>query len=108
MALARLRSLRDDELTRPISGLGYRQYPRLREEVQSLGNMITGPAAAVMPPTEAQKARLQELVGEVNRAAAKLDELLKRDVAHINELMSRTPRIIITDDAVTTTSSVRP
>jgi hypothetical protein len=35
-AIEALRKLRDDELARPIPGLGYRQYPRLREDVQSL------------------------------------------------------------------------
>src|SRR5437763_4430901 len=39
-ALTKLKAFRDDELARPLQGLGYRQYPRLREEVQTLSGMI--------------------------------------------------------------------
>ena len=31
-----LRQFRDSVLARPLPGLGYRQYPRLREEVQTV------------------------------------------------------------------------
>src|SRR5207245_1265502 len=48
-ALTKLKSFRDDELARPLQGLGYRQYPRLREEVQTLSGMI---GRAIAPPTD--------------------------------------------------------
>jgi len=40
-ALEALKTFKDEELARPIPGLGYRQYPRLREDVQSLSGYLT-------------------------------------------------------------------
>ena len=51
-ALSQLKQFKDSVLARPLPGLGYRQYPRLREEVQTVSGMISRP---MMPPTAGKK-----------------------------------------------------
>lgn len=94
-AIERLTRFRDDELTRPIPGLGYRQYPRLREEVQSLTRMIDGP---VSKPTDAQLRRMGELTREIDKAAATLEAIIGSDIANINALFGKSPRIVVGGD----------
>lgn len=86
----KLTRFRDDELTRPIPGLGYRQYPRLVEEVGSLNRMITNP---VSKPTDPDMQRMGELVEETNKAESTLSAIIAQDVAAINQAMSKDPRI---------------
>src|SRR5678815_6021764 len=50
-ALVELKKLRDEKLVRPIPGLGYRQYPRLREEVGSLAGSVS---RTITKPTDSQ------------------------------------------------------
>ena len=88
--LDKLEHFRDDELTRPIPGLGYRQYPRLVEEVQRLGSMISEP---VSKPTDPDMQRMGELVEETNKAEATLSRIIAQDIAGINAAMSKDPRI---------------
>src|SRR5207247_912642 len=57
-AISKLRQFRDDELARPLPGLGYRQFPRLREEVNSLSGVV---ARAIAPPTDQAVGRMKEL-----------------------------------------------
>jgi hypothetical protein len=80
----------DAALARPIPGLGYRQYPRLREEVQSIGRMITGPTSR---PTDAQLRRYGELVREAQAVDARLAAIVGAEIARINEAMKASPRI---------------
>jgi hypothetical protein len=89
-AIAKLTALRDSALARPIPGLGYRQYPRLREEVQSIGRMITGPTSR---PTDAQLRRYGELVREAQAVDARLSAIVGAEIARINEAMKASPRI---------------
>src|SRR5262249_5240079 len=65
-----LRHFRDSVLARPLAGLGYRQYPRLREETQTIAGMVSRP---MMPPTAGEQLRLTELRTEANQAQARLD-----------------------------------
>jgi photosystem II stability/assembly factor-like uncharacterized protein len=89
-AIRKLTLLRDSALARPIAGLGYRQYPRLREEVQSIGRMISGPTSK---PTDAQLRRYGELVTETQSVDARLNAIVTNEIARINEAMRRSPRI---------------
>ena len=89
-ALKDLRTLGDTDLARPLQGLNYRQYPRLREEVQSLSGAVTRTAAR---PTDAQKLRMQELVAETDRVAAALNKIISGPVAEVNKALSGTPHI---------------
>jgi hypothetical protein len=88
--LSRVRGFRDG-LTRPTPTFGYRQYPRLREELTSLMNAIGGPAA---PPTEPQRLRLNELRGEVERTQSAFGEV-EAGVARLNALLVDWPHIRI-------------
>lgn len=89
-ALDQVAALRG-KLTRPIPGLGYRQYPRLREELQSLYGAIQRPQA---PPTEPQKKRLEELKAETARTVAELNTIIERTVPELNRLLGQHPHIV--------------
>jgi photosystem II stability/assembly factor-like uncharacterized protein len=90
-ALAKLKTFRDEVLARPLPGLGYRQYPRLREEVQSLAGVI---GRTIARPTDPEMSRLRELTDETTQAEARLTSLTAVDVAKVNELLSGTPHVI--------------
>jgi photosystem II stability/assembly factor-like uncharacterized protein len=90
-AITDLRHFRDSVLARPLPGLGYRQYPRLREEVQTVNGMIARP---MMPPTEGEMLRLQELRVEVGQAQARLDGIIQGRIAAINKALSGTAHVI--------------
>ena len=90
-AITDLRHFRDSVLARPLPGLGYRQYPRLREEVQTVNGMIARP---MMPPTEGEMLRLQELRVEVGQAQARLDGIIQGRVAAINRALAGTAHVI--------------
>jgi len=84
--LARFRG----ELTRPTPTFGYRQYPRLREELRSLFSAINGVAAR---PTDAQELRLGELRDEVHTTQSNLTAALA-DVEVVNRMLADRPVII--------------
>jgi hypothetical protein len=90
-AVRDLRHFRDSVLARPIPGLGYRQYPRLREEVQSVSNMVWRP---MMPPTAGEMLRLGELKTETDEAQTRLDSIISGRVAKINQALAGTPHVI--------------
>ena len=86
-----LRQFRDSVLARPIQGLGYRQYPRLREEVQSVSGMVSRPQ---WPITEGEKLRSGELKVETDDAQVRLDGIVRDRVGKINELLKGTQHVI--------------
>lgn len=86
-----LRHFRDSVLARPIAGLGYRQYPRLREEAQTVSGMVSRP---MMPPTEGELLRLTELRVEVDQAQARLDGIVQTRIAKINQALAGSPHVI--------------
>jgi photosystem II stability/assembly factor-like uncharacterized protein len=90
-ALADLRQFRDSVLVRPLSGLGYRQYPRLREEVQSVSGMIS---RAPRPPTQGELLRAGELHTETNEAQARLDAIVAGRIGRINTLLRGLPHVL--------------
>jgi hypothetical protein len=87
-----VKAYRDDTLARPIAGLGYRQYPRLREDVQSLAGYFN---RGVRAPNEGELTRLKDLTGEVAKAEAAVNGFIAKDVAAINDAMRTAPRIVI-------------
>lgn len=91
-ALKVLKQFRDSVLARPLPGLGYRQYPRLREEIQTVSGMISGPT---MPPTAGEMLRLNELKTETDQAQARLDSIIRDRIGRINQLLSGTPHVIV-------------
>ena len=86
-----LRHFRDSVLARPIAGLGYRQYPRLREEVQQVSGSIARPQ---WPVTAGEKLRSTELVSETGDAEGRLDALVRERIGKINELLKGSQHII--------------
>ncbi len=86
-----LRHFRDSVLARPLAGLGYRQYPRLREEVQTVTGMVTRPQ---WPITEGEKLRSGELRGETDEAQVRLDGIIANRVGKINEMLKGTQHLI--------------
>ena len=91
VTLKSLRQFRDSVLARPLPGLGYRQYPRLREEVSSVSGFIT---RAMMPPTQGEMLRLGELTTETSQAQARLDGIVQMHVVKINQMLAGTPHVI--------------
>jgi hypothetical protein len=89
-AIARLQAFRDEQLARPIAGLGYRQYPRLREDVQALAGYINRGFRA---PNEGEKTRLADLTKQVADTEAAYNALVNTEVARVNEAMKGLPRI---------------
>jgi hypothetical protein len=90
-AIKDLRHFRDSVLARPLAGLGYRQYPRLREEVQTVSGMIARP---MMPPTAGELLRMGELKTETDQAQARLDTIIETRVGRINAALAGTPHVI--------------
>jgi len=90
-ALRDLRHFRDSVLARPLQGLGYRQYPRLREEVQAVSGTVWRP---LMPPTAGEMLRLGELKTEADGAQARLDAIIASRVSRINQALAGTPHVI--------------
>ena len=90
-AMRDLRHFRDSVLARPIAGLGYRQYPRLREEVQQVSGSIARPQ---WPVTAGEKLRSTELVSETGDAEGRLDALVRERISRINDLLKGSQHII--------------
>ena len=88
-----LKTLRDEQMVRPISNLGYRQYPRLREEVQSVYGMVTRPPNR---PTDGQALRTKELLQETDTVVGALNRILTDQVGRLNQMLSTSPRIAAT------------
>ncbi|HYT64784.1 MAG TPA: hypothetical protein VEL51_00085 [Vicinamibacterales bacterium] len=90
-ALGAVQTLRDRDLTRPYPNMGYRQYPRIREEITSLAGAI---GRSPNRPTEGQALRMKELIDELDRAVAALNRIQTEDIAKINEMMKGMPFIV--------------
>jgi photosystem II stability/assembly factor-like uncharacterized protein len=91
-ALKAVQDLRDDDMTRPYPSMGYRQYPRIREEINSLYGAVS---RAPFPPTEGQALRTRELTQELDAAVATLNRIQSDQIAKINEAMKSQPFITI-------------
>jgi len=89
--ITELRHFRDSVLVRPLAGLGYRQYPRLREEATTVSGMVTRP---LMPPTAGERLRMGELRTEADLAQARLDGIIQNRVLKINQALAGTPHVI--------------
>jgi photosystem II stability/assembly factor-like uncharacterized protein len=90
--LTATKKMLEDDLARPFPAMGYRQYPRLREEIQSLNGSVT---RAVARPTDPEMLRLKELQQELDEAAARLSKIQTDQIAKINQLMKAAPFITI-------------
>ena len=89
-ALDASKKLLEDDLTRPYPSMGYRQYPRLREEIQSLSGSVS---RAVARPTDPEALRMKELQQELDEAIGRLNRIQTDQVGKINEMMKAAPFI---------------
>ncbi|MBF12281.1 MAG: hypothetical protein CMC63_08910 [Flavobacteriaceae bacterium] len=87
----RIRSFKDDHLMRPPPSMGYRQRPRLKEEIRSLMRAIDN---TTNPPTVPQKERIQSLTGELNEHQ-KTMETIKISLNEINASHKSLPQVIL-------------
>jgi enamine deaminase RidA (YjgF/YER057c/UK114 family) len=90
--IAALKKFRDEDLARPLPGLGYRQYPRLREDVQSLAGYL---GRGVRAPNDGEVVRMKDLTAQVDQAVAKVNAIIAKDIAAINDAMKSAPRISV-------------
>jgi photosystem II stability/assembly factor-like uncharacterized protein len=88
--LGAVTTLRDKDITRPYPNMGYRQYPRIREEITSLSGAVSG---SPNRPTEGQALRMKELGDELDRAVAALNQIQTDQIGKINEMMKGQPFI---------------
>jgi hypothetical protein len=86
-----LTHFRDSTLTRPEPVMGYRQYPRLREEITTVAGMIW---RGIHAPTAGEALRTSELKTETDAAQSRLDRLVGTRIDAINKLFGTTPRIL--------------
>jgi hypothetical protein len=91
-ALKEVRTLRDEKLVRPMQGLGYRQYPRLQNEVQSLYGSVV---RSYTRPTDPQQLRRRELVDESAAVTGELQGIVNGRIARLNDLLKNTPHVLI-------------
>jgi photosystem II stability/assembly factor-like uncharacterized protein len=82
----------DNKLQRPPPRMGYRQYPRLSEELSNLNGNISGTQNR---PTEGQALVLEELDQETQERIAELEEIIGTTIAELNSLLQGLPRITI-------------
>ena len=88
-AMKSLQELRD-EWMRPPPSMGYRQRPRLREEIRSLMWAIGGADAL---PTNPQKNRVVQLEAETKTAIQKFTNVISEEIAELNALMKNMPQV---------------
>ncbi len=91
-AQQKLGELQDDVLKRPPPSMGYRQRPRLREEIRSLSRAING---ATGKPTQPQLSRLDQLRSEVNEAQSTLEQIIANDIQKINQKAKDVPPVTV-------------
>ena len=87
-----VKEFRNDELKRPINGLGYRQRPRLREEIRSLARGVDGTSAR---PTDPQILRMKELDEETEAIVRRYNSIVENEVAEINQILRDFPQVSV-------------
>jgi hypothetical protein len=92
-----LTHFRDSTLVRPEPVMGYRQYPRLREEITTVAGMVW---RGIHAPTAGETLRTGELKTETDQAQTRLDRLINTRIDAINKLFGTTPRILTTKPKV--------
>lgn len=90
-AIKKLKDFQDEWMRRPPPNMGYRQRPRLREEISTLISDIDN---ATAPPTTPQINRLGELKQETSEAILKYEKIISEDVMKINDKLKSLPQIV--------------
>ncbi len=79
-----------DEWRRPPPNMGYRQKPRLREEIRSLLRAVDGAPAQ---PTQSQRDRVESLKEETATAVQAFEKVVNEEIAKLNALVKDLPRV---------------
>jgi hypothetical protein len=82
----------DNDLRRPPPRMGYRQYPRLAEQLSFVARGITQAQAR---PTDGQLQVLGEVEEGIRQAAVTLQSIIEGPVAALNRLLQGQDRILI-------------
>ncbi len=97
-ARAEMAQVTDSLLRRPPPNMGYRQRPRVREEVRSLTRSISGVEA---PPTDPQMLRLREVHTEAQEAIDAVWQVWNTTIRQLNERLGPDgPRIIVDESKI--------
>lgn len=72
--------------------MGYRQRPRLKEEISDLMGAIDDATAR---PTQPQLGRLTELMQETEDATNQLNRIINENVLPINDKVKNLPQVVI-------------
>jgi hypothetical protein len=91
-AIKKLKEYEDEILRRPPPNMGYRQRPRLKEEISDLLGAIDDATAR---PTQPQMNRLDELKQETQDATNQLNRIINESVLPINEIVKNLPQIVV-------------
>ncbi len=89
-ASAQLMDLQD-KLRRPFPSMGYRQFPRLSEELRSLSGNILG---AQSRPTEGQLTVLAELDSDTQERIQELNEIISTTIDELNRMLGEYPKVM--------------
>ena len=88
-----LLAYKDENLMRPPPSMGYRQKPRLREEIKSLMRAID---MTTNPPTIPQLERIESLKVELNNHQMQMKSF-EKNINQINNINATLPQIILGD-----------
>jgi len=91
-AIKKLKEYEDDILRRPPPNMGYRQRPRLKEEI---GDLFGAVDEATAKPTQPQLNRLDELKQETQDATNQLNRIINESVLPINEKVKNLPQVVV-------------
>lgn len=91
-AIKKLKEFEDEILRRPPPNMGYRQKPRLKEEIADLLGAIDDATAR---PTNPQLARTTELKQETQDATNQLERIIQQHVAPINDKVKNLPQVVV-------------
>ena len=81
----------ENELRRPLPRMGYRQWPRLSEQIGSLARGINQAQAR---PTEGQLEVLTEIEVAAEQRAHELTTLINTTISELNDLLEEAPKIM--------------
>ncbi len=91
-AIRKLKEYEDEILRRPPPNMGYRQKPRLKEEISDLAGAVD---EATARPTQPQINRLDELKQETQDATNQLNRIINENVLPVNEKVKNLPQIVV-------------
>ena len=81
----------ENELRRPLPRMGYRQWPRLAEQISRLARSMNSAQAR---PTDGQLEVLGEIEVQAEQRANELTTLINTTIVELNELLGDAPKIM--------------